>query len=58
MAIPDQEATVSYDAVARLAKPGEVDKQPFFEKRRDRIVEIGRFGEIPQPFDNFRCIRR
>ena len=37
-----------HDAVANLAKPGEIDEQPFLEERGERVVEVARFGEIPQ----------
>jgi hypothetical protein len=29
------------DAITNLAKPGEIDKEPFFEERGDRGIQIG-----------------
>lgn len=44
---PQQEAAVSGNALAHFAEAGEVDKKPLLEERRDRVVQIGRFGEQP-----------
>ena len=35
------------DAVPNLAETREVDEEPFFEKGRHWIVEVGGFRELP-----------
>jgi hypothetical protein len=44
----DQKSDVPGDAVADVAKPGEVDEQPLLEQRRQRVVEVAELGEPPQ----------
>ena len=46
-----------YNAVAHLAKSREVDKKPFLEQRRDRVVEIARLGKLPKPLNELGRIR-
>lgn len=36
------------DAVAGITEAGQVDKEPLFEKRRQRVVKIAELGEAPQ----------
>ena len=57
MAVAKQEATMPYNAVAHLAKSREVDKKPFLEQRRDRVVEIARLGKLPKPLNELGRIR-
>ena len=54
---PDKERAMAHDAVANLAKPGEIDEQPLLEERWDGVVEVCRFGEVPQSFDDFWRVR-
>jgi hypothetical protein len=44
------------NAISDLAETREVDKKPFFEERRDGILDITRFCELPQLLDDFRGI--
>ena len=55
---PQQKAAMANDAIARLAKAGEVNKQALLEEARDRRVQIGRLRELPQLAHDGGRIRR
>jgi len=48
MAETNEEADVPGDAITDFAEAGQIDKQPFFEQWRQRVIEVAELGKPPQ----------
>jgi hypothetical protein len=53
-----KESGVPGDAVAHVAEPREIHEQPFLEKGRLKVVQVGEARERPQVGRDFRRLRR
>jgi hypothetical protein len=47
----NEKADVADDAVADFAESGEMNEEPLLEQRRQRAVQVGRLGKLPEFLD-------
>jgi len=50
-AVANEKADVADDAVADFAESGEMNEEPLLEQRRQRAVQVGRLGKLPEFLD-------